>query len=145
MRQEHGLEALLHQESRLLSAKILSQLLLDDLQACTCKIYGKTKDEDPVLLAELNIMPDSLYYDKFDQRIDLIVMGDIINTDYVPLIYTVDGQYFSLKGRCSMIKRVCGVDLYLNKTYTGCLGDSVRQSFSVSVKKLLKKASQLKL
>jgi len=140
MRQEHGLEVLLQQESRHLSAKILAQLLLDDLQDCCCKIYGKKTNEVPVLLAELNLIADSLYYDKFDQRIDFIVMGDIINTDYVPLIYSVDGQVFSLKGRCSMIRRVCGVDLYLNKTYTGRLGDSVRQSFSVSVKKLLKKA-----
>jgi len=143
MRQETGLEELIQHESRSLTATVLSQLLLDDLHDCCCKIYGKTTADAPVLLAVLNISPDSLYYDKFDQRIDFSVSGNIINTEYVPLIYRVEGQAFSLNGRCSMIRRVCGVDLYLNSTYTGRLGGTVRQNFSVSVKKLLKKAIKL--
>ncbi len=140
MRQEQGIESLIQHQNRLLSASVLSQLLLEDLQHCSCRIYGKTTQEVPVLLAELNLITDSLYYDKFDQRIDFTLTGDIINTEFVPLIYSVDGQCFSLKGRCSMIRRVCGVDLYLNSSYTAKLGDRVRQSFSISVKDLLKKA-----
>lgn len=141
MRQEQGLDALLHDHYGLLSAKILAELLLSDLENCYCMIFGKTAEEIPVLLAELKVIPDSLFYDRFDQRIDFKMQGDIINIEYEPLIYKVEGQKFSLHGRCSTIRRVCGVDLYLNKTYTSKLGDSVRQNFSISVKSLVKRIS----
>jgi len=138
MRQDQGLDVLVQQHIGVLSAKTLSALLLDDLEACCCKIFGKTADEEPVLLAELKIIADSLYYDMFDQRIDFTVIGDIVNIQYVPLTYKVQGDKYFFYGRCSTILRVCGVDLYLNNSYTENLGDTVRQSFSISVKKLLK-------
>jgi len=141
MRQEQGLDRLVENFSGILSAKKLSRLLLDDLVDCQCSIYGKMVDEKTVLLAELKIVKDSLTYEMFDQRIDFIVIGEIINDQYFPLTYQVKGNLYGFQGRCSTIPKVCGVDLYLSKTYTECIGDSVRQHFSIPVKKLFKSLS----
>ena len=138
MRQQQGLEALTEGQRGQVSAKVLSKLLLDDLEQCCCKIFGKTASEEPVLLAELEIVSDSLFYEMFDQRIEFVVVGNIINDQYVPLTYQVAGKQYSFHGRCSGIPKVCGVDLYLSKTYTEKKGGSVRQRFFVSVKQLLK-------
>jgi len=141
MRQEKGLNALKEGCSERITTTVLSRLLLNDLENCHCLIFGKTKEEVPVLLAELKIIPQSLEYEMFDQRIDFAVSGDIINHQYVPLTYVVQGDKYSFNGRCSTIPKVCGVDLYLSKSYTEQTGDRVRQKFSISVKKLVKTLS----
>jgi len=141
MRQEKGLDLLTQDQRGQVSAKILSKLLLEDLEQCCCQIFGKNSADEPILLAELKLVPESLTYEMFDQRIELVVVGDIINNQYVPLTYEVKGHRYYFHGRCSVIPKVCGVDLYLSKTYTEVLGDSVRQRFFVSVKKLLKSLS----
>jgi len=138
MRQEQGLEILTRGQRGQVSEKILSKLLLKDLEQCCCRIFGENSADEAVLLAELKLLPETLTYEMFDQRIELIVVGDIINNQYVPLTYQVQGKEYSFHGRCSVIPKVCGVDLYLSKTYTEVLGGSVRQRFFVSVKKLLK-------
>ena len=115
--------------------------MLKDLENCLCSIFGKTKNEVPVLLAELKIVPQSLYYEMFDQRIDFEVSGEIINHQYVPLTYVVQGKRYGFHGRCSTIPKVCGVDLYLSKSYTEQTGHKVRQKFSISVKNLVRTLS----
>ncbi len=115
--------------------------MLKDLENCLCSIFGKTKDEVPVLLAELKIVPQSLYYEIFDQRIDFEVSGKIINHQYVPLTHVVQGEKYDFHGRCSTIPKVCGVDLYLSKSYTEQTGHKVRQKFSISVKNLVRTLS----
>lgn len=141
MRQEQGLKTLTQSYSGNLKATALSRLLLEDLKNCSCSIFGKTKEDVPVLLAELKIVPQSLSYEMLDQRIDFVVTGKILSHQYVPLTYVVQGEKYSFHGRCSTIPKVCGVDLYLSKSYIECAGNSVRQKFSVSVKKLLKTLS----
>jgi len=138
MRQEQGLEALVCGYTGKLTVSALSGLLLEDLKSCYCLISGNSENEQPVLLADLKIIPDSLNYDMFDQRIEFTVAGEILSDQFVPLIYTVQGDIFSFYGRCSTIAQVCGVDLYLSASYTGKKTDSVRQNFSVSVKRLFK-------
>jgi len=137
MRQIHGLENLRRKQPGLLNAQKLAELLLADLRDCRCTIYGCIGDNDRIVLAELDLLPDSLEYEMFDQRIDLIVAGPILRADCVPLTYTLRGDLFSITGRCSMIPRVCGVDLYLQHSYTGIVGGIARQKFSISVKPLL--------
>ena len=114
MRQEQGLAALVRGYTGQLTVTVLSELLLEDLKSCYCLISGKSDNEPPVLLAELKIIPDSLYYDMFDQRIDFTVAKEILNEQFSPLIYTVQGELFSFHGRCSILPQVCGVDLYLS-------------------------------
>lgn len=133
----HGLEKLRRQQPGLLNAQKLAELLLADLRHCHCSIYGCIGDDERVLLAELDLLPDSLIYEMFDQRVDLIVAGPILRADCVPLTYRLQGEQFAISGRCSMIARVCGVDLYLQRSYTGVVGDIARQKFAIPVKSLL--------
>jgi hypothetical protein len=107
------------------------------LQHCRCTIYGCIGDDDRIALAELDLLADSLEYEMFDQRIDFIVAGPILRADCVPLTYRLQGEQFAITGRCSMIYPVCGVDLYLQRNYTGMVGDIARQKFAISVKALL--------
>lgn len=129
---------MLEQQPGRLNAQRLAELLLTDLCQCRCSIYGTIGDDDKVLLAELELLPESLEYEMFDQRIDFIVAGPIRRNDCVPLIYRLQGELFALSGRCSMIARVCGVDLYLSRSYTGVIGDVARQKFAISLPPLLK-------
>ena len=136
MRQLHGLKALSKLHSARLTSKVLADLLMRDLQQCRCFIYGRL-DETPVLLTELVLQTDSLSYEMFDQRIELTVVGEIIRNNCVPLTYRLQGAQFSITGRCSMIPKVCGVDLYLNSSYSGIVGDVVHQKFKIYIKEAL--------
>ncbi|MDD2759464.1 MAG: hypothetical protein PHH11_04120 [Methylomonas sp.] len=138
MKQFHGLDILRLATDNRCDTRQLAALLLKDLQQCQCRIYGCIGDDDKILLATLSLLPDTLLYDAFDRRIDFVVVGPIIRNDCVPLTYRLQGQDFAISGRCSMIARVCGVDLYLQASYTGIVGDIARQKFSMAVKPLLK-------
>ena len=130
MRQIHGLKQLGRLQEGYLSVDELAVLLMKDLGNCDCLIYGRQQQ----ILAKLNLIADSLFYEPFDKRIDLIVEGKIIETHYPPLTYHLRGNDFSLSGRCSLLPQVCGVDLYL--THYQKETTRVWQNFSFSVKKL---------
>jgi len=138
MKRFYGLENLDLSHHGSLRTSTLGQWLTHDLQQCQCHIYGCIADDDTILLATLSLVPDSLVYDTFDQRLDFVVAGPILRNDCVPLTYRMQGNQFAISGRCSMISKVCGVDLYLHGSYTGSIGDEARQYFSVSIKPLLK-------
>lgn len=138
MKQFHGLDKLCSSQQGWLKPRDLASALLGDLQDCQCRIFGCIDDDDRILLATLILLPESLYYDAFDQRIDFIVAGPISRNDCVPLTYRLQARAFAITGRCSMIARVCGVDLYLQRSYTGVIGDIARQKFSIDIKALIK-------
>lgn len=138
MKQFHGVSALCASRQGWLKSKDLASALLDDLQDCRCRIFGCIEEDAEILLATLLLLPDSLYYDAFDQRIDFTVAGPILRNDCVPLTYRLQGKLFAISGRCSMIARVCGVDLYLQRSYTGVVGDIARQKFSIDINALVK-------
>ena len=131
MQKIDGLKQLLGQQQTPLSIKTFATRLMDDLANCHCLIYGKDPHR---ILAQLALISDSLHYETFDKRIDLSVEGKIIIADDLPLHYCLQGNQFAAKGRCSILPRVCGVDLYLNH-YNENKG-MIRQNFSFSVKKL---------
>jgi hypothetical protein len=138
MKQFLGLENLVTLNHGFLSSHDFARRIVDDLEDCRCLIFGCIGDDDKILLAELSLIADSLYYDMFDQRIDFVVSGTIARNDCVPLTYCLQGGEFAISGRCSMIPRVCGVDLYLQASYTGVIGDIARQKFSIAIKPLFK-------
>lgn len=107
---------------------------MEDLQDCVCTIYGNIDNDERVVLAQLRLLPESLLYEPFDRRVDFCVTGPILRDDCVPLTYQLQGKEFGISGRCSMIAKVCGVDLYLQKSYTGVVGDIARQAFSLPLK-----------
>lgn len=143
MKQLHGLEKLAQTLRKPINNSQLAQALLDDLQQCECVIYGCIGEDSEVELARLQLLPETLNYEMFDQRIDLNVAGNILRDDCVPLTYRLSGKQFAVTGRCSMIARVCGVDLYLHSSYTGVVGDYARQRFSLPVPALLKRVKDI--
>ncbi|MCK5831098.1 MAG: hypothetical protein KAH20_12450 [Methylococcales bacterium] len=138
MRQEQGLDAVTQDYNGRLTVNILASLLLDDLRDCQCSVFGEVESEKTILLATLHIVPESLEYESYSQRIEFIVKGEIINNDSPPLTYKVEGDKYSFYGRCSTVFKVCGVDLYLSRSYTEQVGDRAQQKFTILVKKLMK-------
>ena len=143
MKQLHGLENLAQKLHKPINTSQLAQALLQDLQQCECVIYGCIGEDPLIELARLQLVAETLNYEMFDQRIDLSVAGIILRDDCVPLTYRLAGAEFAISGRCSMIARVCGVDLYLHSSYTGVMGDYARQRFSLAVPALLKRIKEV--
>ncbi|NOQ35037.1 MAG: hypothetical protein GQ569_03985 [Methylococcaceae bacterium] len=133
MREIHGLKQLYDSQQNALPIDKLAELLMDDLANCHCVIYGENQQQ---ILAKLDLVPDSLFYERFDKRIDLSVAGQITSNEHPPLTYCLQGKNFSISGRCSVLPQVCGVDLYLSH-YDENDGFA-RQNFSVPLKKLPK-------
>jgi hypothetical protein len=138
MRKYQNLNLLVKHNNGVGNKAEFADLLVDDLNQSSCLIFGETTDEQPILLAELKTQVDSikLYSGLFHQRIEFVVEGEIINDQYPALTYSVNGATFRFYGRCSTIPQVCGVDLYLDKSYTGKVGDCVKQKFTIPVNKL---------
>lgn len=135
MKHYHGLEHC-HAE---ITPHAFVDWLLEDLHNCHLNIYGQQNQDENVLLARLSLIGQTLEYQTFEQRIDLVVAGMILRNDCVPLTYCLQGKAFAIKGRCSMIGKVCGVDLYLQTTYSGKIGDIARHKFAIPIKPLLEK------
>ncbi len=133
----HGLSSLTRVAIKPLHHFELAELLLEDLQCCCFYIYGSQSDK-AVLLSELNLLPDALYYERFDQRIDLTFKGEIKRNDCPPLTYRLQGRLFAITGRCSVIGKVCGVDLYLNSSFSGQLGGQVHLKYKIDLSELIR-------
>jgi len=142
MKRFHGLQDFADQTAGPLSYRALADWLLPRFTKAYCEIFGNLADA-PLLLARLDLIPQTLDYDAFDQRLDFVVGGTILRNDCVPLTYRLAAGEFGISGRCSMIGKVCGVDLYLQRSYTGTVGDIARQKFSIDLKTLLTQAKQL--
>jgi len=138
MRKYQHLDLLVKQNNGVGNKTEFADLLMEDLKQSSCMIYGENADEELVLLAELKTQLDTikLYNGLFQQRIEFVVEGKIINDKYPAITYTVNTATFRFYGRCSTIPQICGVDLYLDKSYTEKTGDPVTQKFSIPVHKL---------
>ncbi len=138
MRKYQHLHTLIQHHNGIADKTELASLLMHDLESSICQIYAETLDEEPVLLAELKTQPETLTFYKgiLNPRIEWIVTGEIIEDQYPAIKYQVNGAIMRFYGRCSTIPQVCGVDLYLDKSYTGNLGDRVKQPLTIPVGKL---------
>ncbi len=140
MRKYKNLEQLVQCHFGDVNKTVFANLLVEDLKQSCCLIFGQTADEQAVVLAELKTQVDSLKIDSgmFHQRIEFVVEGEIVNDQYPPLTYSVNAGTFQFYGRCSTIPQICGVDLYLDKSYTEKTGDYVKQKFTIPVSRLFK-------
>ena len=140
MRKYQNLAQLLKGYHGIVDKAVFADLLANDLEKAHCQIFGATIDDELILLAELKFLEDSLSYSSalFQQNIEFTVIGNIISAQYPALTYRVDTGTFQFFGRCSTIPQICGVDLYLDKSYTEKTGDHVRQKFTLPVNKLFK-------
>ncbi len=137
MREIQGVVELVNDNCQRLSYQILAEQLLEDMQNSHFFVYGKQQDV-PVVLADLSLAEDSLVYDAWDKRLDLMFSGVIQRDDCAPLTYRVQGQCLTVSGRCSVIPKVCGVDLYLSHSYSGRKGDRVYQKFAIKLADVMK-------
>ncbi len=133
----HGIASMNPTGDGRLNERSMAELLMNELLHGRCSIYGERAGE-PVLLAVLHVQPDWLSYERFDQRIDLILAGDILRDDCPPLTYRLEGEHFAVSGRCSMLPQVCGVDWYLGTGYGGRAGAPARLKFKIAVKEVLR-------
>ncbi len=137
MRHYQGLEYFHAQQTGLPSTHALANWLARDFQHSDCLIYGKNEHEEQISLAQLQLQSESWLCIQIEDRIDFVMQGHIIRTDYVPLLYTVQGRHVRFSGRCSTIGKVCGADLYL-ANYPTEVGAAIQQRFSIALKPLLK-------
>jgi len=137
MREIQGVAELVNDNRQRLSYQKLAERLLEDMQHSHFLIFGKQND-NTVVLADLPLAEDALVYDAWDKRLDLMFNGVIQRDDCVPLTYRLQGQSLSVSGRCSMIPKVCGVDLYLSHSYSGREGDRVYQKFAIKLVDVMK-------
>ncbi len=140
MRKYQNLKLLAKRYNGVVDKIVFADLLVDDLKQSGCFIFGETIDDQQVLLAELKTQPDSLSLNQgmFHQHIEFVVEGEIISDQYPAITYSVNAATFRFYGRCSTIPQICGVDLYLDKSYTEKVGDCVKQKFSIPVSKLFR-------
>ena len=137
MKEIQGVEELVNDNRQRLSYQILAERLLEDMRHSHFLIFGRQHDIT-VVLADLPLAADALVYDAWDKRLDLMFSGVIQRDDCVPLTYRLQGQSLSVSGRCSMIPKVCGVDLYLSHSYSGREGDRVYQKFAIKLVDVMK-------
>lgn len=133
-----GIDSLRLRHDGRLTRAALAGMLLKDLNACQCMLYGQQEDQ-AVVLARLALRPGSLIHERFDARIDLLLEGEILRDDCVPLTYRFQGEHLTITGRCSMIPKVCGVDWYLGTGYSGRKGDTALLKFKIVVAEILTK------
>lgn len=138
MRKYQHISLLVKQNDGVGNKTEFADLIMDDLKQSSCMIYGENADEELVLLAELKIHIDTIKLNSglFQQSIEFVVEGKITNAEYPAITYSFNSATFKFYGRCSIIPQVCGVDLYLDKSYTGKVGDYVKQKFTIPVSKL---------
>jgi len=140
MRKYQNLELLLKNFNGELNKTVFAELLMQDLKQSHCQIFGETIDEELVLLADLKTQANSVCVKSglLQQSIEFVLVGEIINNQYPALTYRVDTGTFQFYGRCSTIPQICGVDLYLDKSYTEKVGDGVKQKLTVPINPLFK-------
>ena len=143
MKKLHGIDVLFKPCQQALTDRCITDALLKDLAHCRLYIYGDCNGED-IILAELVLQEESLQYEPFDKRIDLTVAGVIKRADGVPLTYRLQGDVFSISGRCSVIPKVCGVDFYIGQSYPGDVGERVQIKFKIKLADVKKQLMTLR-
>jgi len=138
MRKYQHISLLVKQNNGVGNKTKFADLIMEDFKQSSCMVYGENADEELVLLAELKTQLDTIKLNSglFQQSIEFVVEGKITNDQYPAITYSVNGATVRFYGRCSIIPQICGVDLYLDKSYTGKVGDYVKQKFTIPVSKL---------
>ena len=134
MRQISGLEQLAIAES--INLEEFSEIIGSDMAKASLIIEGGEPDA-PVVLAKLCLLAEGLQYDRYAGKLNMHFAG-VIDVSAVPLFYTLTGEVVTVRGRCSVLRSVCGVDWLLNSSYTAKAGDRVWQKFVLDLNKAFK-------
>jgi len=142
MRQLTGLERFLENHTGFIKPEQVAQYMQSQFKGSHLLVYAEPLGEQKTLLADLTIINDQMGYDLYQQRLELVFIGTVID-EKIPLTYTIYGQDLSYLGRCSVIPKVCGVDLYF-ANYVQSKGQKVRQKIVISIKDLVKQLKKIK-
>jgi len=136
MRQLTGLESFFINHSGSIKAEQVARFIQEQFSSCQLVVYAEPLSEQKTVLAELDIDAEMTNYDSYAQRLELIFSGTV-NDEKIPLTYTINGLDLAYFGRCSVLSKVCGVDLYFSN-YQRIKGSSARQKITISIKELVK-------
>jgi len=142
MRQLTGLERLLENHTGFIKPEQVAQYMQAQFKESHLLVYAEPLGEQKTLLADLAIINDQMDYDLYQQRLELVFIGTVID-EKIPLTYTIHGQDLSYLGRCSVIPKVCGVDLYF-ANYVQSKGQEIRQKIIIPIKDLVKQLKKIK-
>ena len=139
MRELKGLGLFLDNYTGMIKANTVAEFMQSQFSVSHLRVYADPLEEEKItLLADLSLQEFS--YDAFEQSIIWIFMGTVLDAS-IPLTYRIDGQQLQFTGRCSVIPKVCGVDLYFSH-YQQQQGVRVRQKITVSIRDLVKQLKQ---
>ncbi|MBE0470457.1 MAG: hypothetical protein IBX55_13245 [Methyloprofundus sp.] len=141
MREIFGLELFLDADKGGLTAEVLAELVRQDLAHSHLQVYAESLDEQQTVLADLTIANGEIHYDGFAKRLEMIFIGSVLD-DAIPLTYRIKGKQLLIRGRCSVIPKVCGVDLYFAH-YLREKNSQARQKIIFSMPDLLKQLKGL--
>lgn len=142
MRQLTGLESFFIKNSGSIKAEQVAQFMQEQFRNSQLTVYAEPLSEQQTVLAKLDISKDMITYDAYAQRLEFVFIGTVKN-EKIPLTYTIKGLDLSYIGRCSVLSKVCGVDLYFSN-YQRIQNSAVRQKIIVSIKELVKQLKFLK-
>jgi len=142
MRQLIGLERFLINHTGFIKPEQVAQYMQTQFKESHLLVYAEPLGEQKTLLADLTIINDQMNYDLYQQRLELVFIGTVID-EKIPLTYTIHGQDLSYLGRCSVIPKVCGVDLYF-ANYVQSKGQKIRQKIIIPIKDLVKQLKKIK-
>ena len=136
MRQLTGLGDFFIHHSGGIKAEQVAEFIQKQFNGSDLVVYAEPLSEQKTVLAILAFNPEMSAYDAYAQRLEMIFMGEVTN-ESIPLSYTIHGLDLSFYGRCSVLSKVCGVDLYFSN-YKRSQGAAVRQKITLSIKELVK-------
>jgi len=136
MRQLNGLEKFLSTHSGFIKAEQVAQYIQAQFSNSHLLVYAEPLNEQQTLLADLTLNGELASYEPYAQRLEFIYTG-YVDSCLIPLSYTINGVDLSFCGRCSVLPKVCGVDLYFSN-YTRQEGFFARQKITISIKELVK-------
>jgi len=136
MREILGLEALSCSKQGILNSDVLAALMRQDLAQSHLQVFSESVDEKQrTVLANLALKGE-INYDQFSKRLEMLYLGAVLD-EAIPLTYAIKGKQLLIRGRCSVIPKVCGVDLYFSQ-YSRKSGSQARQKIIFSISDLIK-------
>ncbi len=141
MRQLTGLEHFFTHHSGTIKAEPVAEFMQKQFNGSHLVVYAEPLSEQKTVIATLALNSEMNAYDAYAQRLEMIFMGEVTN-ESIPLTYTINGLDLSFYGRCSVLSKVCGVDLYFSN-YKRVEGSVARQKITISIKELVKELKKL--
>lgn len=142
MRQLTGLESFFTQHQGSVTAEQVAQFMQEQFNHCQLVVYAEPLSEQKTVLARLDINKEMISYDAYAQRLEFVFIGTV-DSEEIPLTYTINGAMLNYFGRCSVLSKVCGVDLYFSN-YKRIAGSSVRQKITISIRDLVRQLKVIK-